>query len=475
MAWFAHRLGPPCPRPLSRTPPCLSRNPHCPRNHRHSNHRNPRRCEHSLQRLLAQRLFGLALGYEDLCDHDRLRDDSLLALALGSDDLSGERRLRERDRGHPLAGSSTLNRLELGTPEQAPQDRYKRIVADPQRLDALLVELFLDSHAAAPEEIVLDVDATDDPLHGRQEGRFFHGYYDCYCYLPLYVTCGPHLLCGRLRRSNRDAADGAVEELQRIVGQIRQRWPRVRVVVRGDAGFCRDELMAWCEAAEGVDYVFGLAQNARLKRALAAVPRFPLSDAGELEPQAAGGGPGGVAAGRGARGQPALRGDQPGAGADRDPAAVRAAVLRARGHGEPHQGAAAGPVRGPDFGGDAAGEPVAAVLGPVRGGAAGGVATTRAGGDGAGADAVRDDPGAAAEGGRGGAGERAEGLGVVVLGVSAPGAVRAQPGAVAGGDAGIACGPAGGVFTLRQFAEQDGQSAPEPVPVDADMATRGDS
>ena len=138
-------------------------------------HRNPRRYEHSLQRLLAQRLFGLALGYED---------------------LSGERRLRERDRGHPLAGSSTLNRLELGTPEQAPQDRYKRIVADPQRLDALLVELFLDSHAAAPEEIVLDVDATDDPLHGRQEGRFFHGYYDCYCYLPLYVTCGPHLLCG---------------------------------------------------------------------------------------------------------------------------------------------------------------------------------------------------------------------------------------------------------------------------------------
>ena len=159
-------------------------------------HRNPRRCEHSLQRLLAQRLFGLALGYEDLCDHDR---------------------------DHPLA--------------------------DPQRPDALLVELFLDSHAAAPEEIVLDVDATDDPLHGRQEGRFFHGYNDCYCYLPLYVTCGPHLLCGRLRRSNRDAADGAVEELQRIVGQIRQRWPRVRVA--GDAGFCRDELMAWCKAAEG--------------------------------------------------------------------------------------------------------------------------------------------------------------------------------------------------------------------------------
>ena len=234
-----------------------------------ADHRNARRCEHSLQRLLAQRLFGLALGYEDICDHDRLRDDSLLALAVGSDDLRGERRVRARDRGHPLAGSSTLNRLELGTPERAPQDRYKRIVADPQRLDALLVELFLDSYAKAPEEIVLDVDATDDPLHGRQEGRFFHGYYDCYCYLPLYVTCGAHILGGRLRSANRDAADGAVEEVQRIVGQIRQRWPQVRVVVRGDAGFCREELMAWCEATEGVDYVFGLARNPRLQRALA--------------------------------------------------------------------------------------------------------------------------------------------------------------------------------------------------------------
>ena len=145
-----------------------------------SDHRNPRRCEHSLRRLLAQRLFGLALGYEDVADHDRLRDDSLLALAVGRDDVTGASRARERDRGHPLAASSTLNRLELGTPEQAGQDRYKRIVADPQQLDALLVELFLDSYAEAPEEIVLDVDATDDPLHGQQEGRFFHGYYDCF-------------------------------------------------------------------------------------------------------------------------------------------------------------------------------------------------------------------------------------------------------------------------------------------------------
>ena len=232
-------------------------------------HRDPRRCEHPLQRLLAQRLFGLALGYEDLNDHDRLRDDSLLALAQGSDDVTGARRLREHDRGHPLAGSSTLIRLELSTPEQARKHRHKRIVADTERLDALLVELFLDSHAEAPQQIVLDVDATDDPLHGRQEGRFFHGYYDCYCYLPLYVTCGPQLLCGRLRQANLDAAAGAVEELERIVGQIRQRWPQVRVVVRGDSGFCREELMAWCEAKEGVDYVFGLAKNACLKRAIA--------------------------------------------------------------------------------------------------------------------------------------------------------------------------------------------------------------
>ena len=234
-----------------------------------TDHRDPRRCEHPLQRLLAQRLFGLALGYEDLNDHDRLRDDSLLALAVGSDDLTGEGRRRERDRGHPLAGSSTLNRLELGTPKQAREDRYKRIVADTEQLDTLLVELFLDSHAEVPEEIVLDVDATDDPLHGQQEGRFFHGYYDCYCYLPLYVTCGPHLLCGRLRRSSQDAAEGTVEELERIVGQIRQRWPQVRVIVRGDSGFCREELMAWCEGEQGVDYVFGLAKNARLNRAIA--------------------------------------------------------------------------------------------------------------------------------------------------------------------------------------------------------------
>ncbi len=150
-----------------------------------SDHRNPARCEHSLHDLVAQRLYGLALGYEDVNDHDTLRDDSLLALALGRPDVTGQGRVRERDRGHPLAGSSTLNRLELGTPEQAEEDRYKRIVADPERLDALLVDLFQEQHGEVPDEIVLDVDATHDPLHGEQEGRHFHGYYDCYCYLPL--------------------------------------------------------------------------------------------------------------------------------------------------------------------------------------------------------------------------------------------------------------------------------------------------
>ena len=148
--------------------------------------------------------------------------------------MTGQGRVRERDRGHPLAGSSTLNRLELGTPEQAEEDRYKRIVADPKRLDALLVDLFLEQHAEVPDEIVLDVDATHDPLHGEQEGRHFHGYYDCYCYLPLYVTCGPHVLCGRLRPSSVDPAEGVVAELERIVERIRERWPEVAVIVRGD-------------------------------------------------------------------------------------------------------------------------------------------------------------------------------------------------------------------------------------------------
>jgi len=237
-------------------------------------HRDPELIEHSVQSLLAQRIYALALGYEDLNDHDVLRADSLLALLVGKTDVTGERRARERDRGCPLAGSSTLNRLELSEPEQAASSRYKRIAADPEALDRLLVELFLESYAKPPREIWLDLDATDDPLHGHQEGRFFHGYYGAYCYLPLYIFAGEHLLCARLRPSNQDASAGSVEELSRIVAQIRKRWPKTRIIIRGDSGFCREAIMGWCEYNR-VGYVLGLARNARLVRALGA----PLHEA----------------------------------------------------------------------------------------------------------------------------------------------------------------------------------------------------
>jgi len=232
-----------------------------------TDYRNPNSIEHSVQALVAQRAYGLALGYEDLNDHDVLRKDSVLALLVGKQDLMGEARVREQDRGNPLAGSSTLNRLELSTPETAADDRYKKIAADPAALDHLLVDVFLESQRTPPREIWLDLDATDDPLHGHQEGRFFHGYYRCYCYLPLYIFCGEHLLCARLRPSNQDASAGSVDELERIVSQIRARWPKTRIVIRGDAGFCREAIMAWCEA-NNVCYVLGQARNKRLQRAL---------------------------------------------------------------------------------------------------------------------------------------------------------------------------------------------------------------
>ncbi len=200
-------------------------------------------------------------------DHDRLRADHLLALLVGKRDIEGEDRRREEDRGKPLASSSTLNRLELSTGENLESERYKKIVADEAVMDDLLVDVFMESYRRAPKSIVLDLDATDDPLHGDQEGRFFHGFYRCYCYLPLYIFAGEHLLCARLRRSNQDAAAGSLEEVERIVGRIRRRWPKTRIVIRGDSGFCRDWLMSWCERND-VYYVLGLAKNARLKRAL---------------------------------------------------------------------------------------------------------------------------------------------------------------------------------------------------------------
>ncbi len=215
--------------------------------------RDPAYVEHAVETLVMQRVSAIALGYEDLNDHDQLRHDPVLAVLAG-------KLAATRSNCAPLAGKSTLNRLELSKAEPT---RYNKIAADTPAIERLFVDLFLDAHAKAPSQITLDIDATDDPLHGHQEGRFFHGYYDCYCYLPLYVFCGRHLLAAKLRRADIDAAAGTVEEVARIVGQIRTRWPRVRILLRGDSGFCREALMAWAEANR-VDYVFGLARNARL-------------------------------------------------------------------------------------------------------------------------------------------------------------------------------------------------------------------
>jgi len=227
--------------------------------------RDPDRIEHTVKELVSQRVYGLALGYEDLNDHDELRQDSLLAVLVGKEDPEGESRIRKQDKGKAMAGKSTLNRLELTPAEPTETDkRYKKIIMKEDQIDRLFVDVFLQAHAEAPKEIILDVDATDDPLHGNQEGRFFHGYYMNYCYLPLYIFCGEFLLCARLRPSNIDASEGTVEELERIVEQIRDSWPEVKIIVRGDSGFCREKIMGWCKAQE-IDYVFGLAKNERLK------------------------------------------------------------------------------------------------------------------------------------------------------------------------------------------------------------------
>ncbi len=230
-----------------------------------TDHRSADRIEHSVAAMLAQRVCGLALGYEDLNDHDQLRADPLLAVLAGVRDPTGEDRKQERDRGKGLAGKSTLNRLELSGEKVDKQERYHKIVMQPEAIDRLLVEVFLEAHANAPTEIVLDLDATDNPLYGQQEGRFFHGYYGHYCYLPLYIFCGEHLLCARLRPSNIDASAGSLDEVERIVKQIRVCWPAVRIILRADSGFCREALMGWCEDNR-VDYVFGLARNQRLRK-----------------------------------------------------------------------------------------------------------------------------------------------------------------------------------------------------------------
>jgi hypothetical protein len=226
----------------------IERFAHCFRDHR-----NAELIEHEVATLLGQRVFAIALGYEDLNDHDELRHDPIFSVLAG--------KLTTRRPGcAPVAGKSTLNRLELGREEPS---RYHKIAYDAVAIEALFVTLFLEAQERPPEQIILDLDATDDPLHGHQEGRFFHGYYDCYCYLPLYVFCGRHLLAAKLRRSNIDASAGSVELIERIVRQIRMRWPYVRILLRADSGFAREVLMAWCEQNR-VDYLFGLQRNARL-------------------------------------------------------------------------------------------------------------------------------------------------------------------------------------------------------------------
>jgi hypothetical protein len=210
--------------------------------------------EHSLEQMLAQRVYGLALGYEDLNDHEQLRNDPMFGVLAGRADQQA------------LAGKSTLNRLELGS---GVPDRYKKITFWKHAVDELLVQVFLESYKQAPEQIILDIDTTDMALHGEQEGRFFHGYYDQYCYLPLYIFCGQQLLCARLRESNHDASYRSLVEIQRIVKQIRAAWPQVKIILRGDSGFCRNELMSWCEE-HAVDYVFGLARNRRLYKIIGA-------------------------------------------------------------------------------------------------------------------------------------------------------------------------------------------------------------
>ena len=217
--------------------------------------RNQEQVEHSILEMLSQRIYGLALGYEDVNDHEQLRRDPVFGVLAGREELEA-----------PLAGKSTLNRMELGA---GVKDRYKKITFWKEAIDALLVKVFLETYEKPAEQIVLDIDTTDLPLHGQQEGRFFHGYYDHYCYLPLYIFCGEHVLCARLREANHDAAFGSLAEIERIVGQIRSAWPEVKIVVRGDSGICRNELMSWCERHR-VDFVLGMARNQRLRKIIGA-------------------------------------------------------------------------------------------------------------------------------------------------------------------------------------------------------------
>jgi hypothetical protein len=236
--------------------------------------RKPELIEHSLRTLIGQRVFGMALGYEDLNDHESLRHDTVFGTLLGK--LEPKR----RSDCAALAGKSTLNRLELH--EHEGSSRYHKIHPKADAIERLWVDVYLDAHRQAPKQIILDLDATDDPLHGHQEGRFFHGYYDGYCYLPLYIFAGEHLLCAKLRRANIDGAAGATEEIERIVAQIRTRWRKVKIILRADSGFCREQMMQWCEK-NAVDYVFGLARNSRLVRSIGAELRHAKAESRQTQ------------------------------------------------------------------------------------------------------------------------------------------------------------------------------------------------
>jgi len=220
--------------------------------------RDPDALLHTVPALIGQRIFAIALGYEDINDHDHLRHDPVLQALAG-------KLTAKRSNCAALAGKSTLNRLEHAA--KVGSDPYHKITYDEAAIAALFVTLCVESYLERPTRMIIDLDATHDPIHGEQEGRHFHGYYDCYCYLPLYVFCGRHLLAAKLRTADKDAADGAREEVARIVAQIRARWPNVEIVLRADSGFARDDLMAWCEE-NGVDYIFGLARNERLVKAI---------------------------------------------------------------------------------------------------------------------------------------------------------------------------------------------------------------
>jgi Transposase DDE domain group 1 len=218
--------------------------------------RNQDLIEHSVEQMIRQRVFALALGYEDLNDHEQLRQDPLLGVMAGKAQPGTEL----------LAGKSTLNRMELGT---GMPTRYKKITFWRDSVDELLVNVFLEAHPVAPQQIVLDIDTTDMALHGKQEDRFYHGYYKHHCYLPLYIFCGDHVLCARLRPSSIGPAVGSRKEVERIVQQIRQRWPEVEIILRGDSGFCSNELMTWCEQQDRVEYVVGMARNQRVEGLIA--------------------------------------------------------------------------------------------------------------------------------------------------------------------------------------------------------------